>query len=427
MTPSDVHTFDIKSDIEALVDRMRSVAMDRPHTPGSHSHFDWASDDDDSLPDLPDWGTSNAKQDVKASVISPILEDALKPLPSIEPGSPFTVPMTESGSPNIASPVKLQPQVIEAEKEKPTADVQKAQARSIPKTQEPAVDKVEAQPKAPLGAHRPATPSAEPESSSEPAPAPSKVSPTKATSKPPLHPSLPPKPAASLDATPTKRPTRQDTGPGHKRGKRSATVAEPMAESGLAESMHAPKKSVDEPVHAPKSGVAESMHAPQSGLTEAMHAPKPTAESKPKEKEQETEQAPKDDAPEEGVAASMHAPGRSTESQSAPSHISSHPIPDPPPHYSRSRGPLRGHRQPYSASVTSFSHPDLDRARADSAHHTRTQSSPPTGAGAGHAHSRSVHARPVITVDALSRLARTLGGPTPRRETAVPVPAAAKD
>lgn len=87
--PHSAHapTFDIRHDIDALVERVRSVAMDRPHTPGSH--IDWAGEDDDSLPDLDDWGvtsthTTNLVVDSgKASVISPILQDTLRTLPSI--------------------------------------------------------------------------------------------------------------------------------------------------------------------------------------------------------------------------------------------------------------------------------------------------------------------------------------------------------
>ncbi|KAI0747437.1 hypothetical protein BC629DRAFT_1560208 [Irpex lacteus] len=87
---------DIAHNIDALVERVRAVAMDRPHTPGSHSHFDWAGDDeDDSLPDLDDWGVTSSLstngpatdvadgEKVGVSVISPILQDALRPLPNI--------------------------------------------------------------------------------------------------------------------------------------------------------------------------------------------------------------------------------------------------------------------------------------------------------------------------------------------------------
>ncbi|EPQ59365.1 hypothetical protein GLOTRDRAFT_109649, partial [Gloeophyllum trabeum ATCC 11539] len=64
--------------------RASVIAGNRPTTPGSH--IDWAGEDDDSLPDLDDWGYTT-KTDPgtvtveKANVISPILEGQLKPLP----------------------------------------------------------------------------------------------------------------------------------------------------------------------------------------------------------------------------------------------------------------------------------------------------------------------------------------------------------
>ena len=70
--------FDIRTDIDALVERVRAVAIDRPRTPGT---VDWAGDDDDSLPDLQDWGVKT---------ISPIIVDGLKALP--EPTVPKTLP-----------------------------------------------------------------------------------------------------------------------------------------------------------------------------------------------------------------------------------------------------------------------------------------------------------------------------------------------
>ncbi|TFY59121.1 hypothetical protein EVJ58_g5974, partial [Rhodofomes roseus] len=436
MTPSDAHTFDIKSDIDALVDRMRSVAMERPHTPGSHSHFDWASDDDDSLPDLPDWGKTDVKTDGKPSIISPILEDALRPLPNIEVGSPFTVPLAAPES-AAASPAKAPHEVISKGKESQAAP----QVVGVKEKKEEPLSALINLEQSRVGRHEESK-AGEPKDSRQPTQAQpsqesttsrlvptSNPSPSKAPAKLPIHPSLPPKPTTTVEPASAKRHPRHAE-PGHKRGNSSTGSAEQKTENGLANSIHAPKSSLLESIHAPKSnlaesthlpngGLAESTHAPKKGLADSIHAPKSAATSG------ENEPSPKDHAPEKGLAASIHAPQTT---QSAPSHISSHPIPDVLPHL-RSRGPARGHRQPYSASISSFQHPDLDRgARTDNAHHTRTQSSPPTGAGAGHAHSRSAHAtRPVITGDAISRLARTLGAHAPRRETAVPVPAAAKD
>jgi hypothetical protein len=59
------------------------MAENRPSTPGSH--IDWAGEEDDSLPDLDDWGVTttrtNTSADERRDEISPILADALKPLP----------------------------------------------------------------------------------------------------------------------------------------------------------------------------------------------------------------------------------------------------------------------------------------------------------------------------------------------------------
>jgi len=81
---------DVRHDIDALVERVRAVAMDnRPTTPGSH--IDWAGDDDDTLPDLNDWGVNTSKfAPGESESISPIILEGLKPLPV------FSVPATPS-------------------------------------------------------------------------------------------------------------------------------------------------------------------------------------------------------------------------------------------------------------------------------------------------------------------------------------------
>ncbi|KAM6495544.1 hypothetical protein JOM56_008250 [Amanita muscaria] len=72
---------DVKSNIDALVERVRASAManNRPNTPGSH--IDWAGDDDNSLPDLDDWGISPPTLPTGHTMISPIIVDGLTPLP----------------------------------------------------------------------------------------------------------------------------------------------------------------------------------------------------------------------------------------------------------------------------------------------------------------------------------------------------------
>ncbi|TFK55854.1 hypothetical protein OE88DRAFT_666645 [Heliocybe sulcata] len=92
-------TTSFDASVHNLVEQMRaSVISHRPTTPGSH--IDWAGDDDDSLPDLDDWGYTT-KTDPgtvtleRTSIISPILEGQLKPLPDFseisKPASPAHV------------------------------------------------------------------------------------------------------------------------------------------------------------------------------------------------------------------------------------------------------------------------------------------------------------------------------------------------
>lgn len=96
---------ELKSNIDALVERVRSVAMDRPHTPGSH--IDWA-DDDDSLPDLNDWGytedmTTSVRPEEPSPSIPPILGDA--PLQSAIP----EVKIEGEPSPDETNPQEANP------------------------------------------------------------------------------------------------------------------------------------------------------------------------------------------------------------------------------------------------------------------------------------------------------------------------------
>ena len=95
---------DIRHNIDALVERVRAVAMadNRPSTPGSH--IDWAGDDDDDgLPDLDDWGvTPSPGLESTAELMSPIVVDGLKPLPGVEDTPPSSDPLPEPQSAEIA-------------------------------------------------------------------------------------------------------------------------------------------------------------------------------------------------------------------------------------------------------------------------------------------------------------------------------------
>ena len=129
----------------------------------------------------------------------------------------------------------------------------------------------------------------------------------------------------------------------------------------------------------------------------------------------------KDSSPERGLGASIHA---IPTSRSAPSDITMHTVPhrggpfNPGHNRAHTVGArVPGHRHPFSAGIPDHASSDGERPRrGDHAYHARTQSTPPTGPGL---HPRAPHAsRPVITGDAISKLARTLGQTPLRREVA---------
>ena len=86
--------FDVRNDIDALVERVRAVAMDnRPSTP--RSHIDWAVDDDDTLPDLDDWGVTTSTLTTQLEGISPIILDGLRSLPEFAANSTVPSPLKQ--------------------------------------------------------------------------------------------------------------------------------------------------------------------------------------------------------------------------------------------------------------------------------------------------------------------------------------------
>ena len=101
-----ITSFDLNKDIDALVERVRAVAMaeNRPSTPGNH--IDWAGVDDDSLPDLDDWGITAISTTVsKAPTMSPIIISDLKPLPELTPST------AGDGATDVAQPAENPTQV----------------------------------------------------------------------------------------------------------------------------------------------------------------------------------------------------------------------------------------------------------------------------------------------------------------------------
>lgn len=347
-------TFDIRHDIDALVERVRAVAMDRPHTPGSH--IDWAGEDDDSLPDLDDWGVTSSTTEIttdssKGSVISPILQDTLKPLPGI----------------------------IDIDIPTPSIKLHEVNGTAASLGIVPNVEAVgEKTPRTDNGGNTPSRaviPDAKQEAASSAEKSTSQTDvvepPTVLVSPPaslPLHPSLPAKPLFAGRQAADRAPERPAS-------------AQPSVAS--TESSGAP------PVFSPTAVPPQS-----SDLF--------SNESSP--------------SPDRALSASIHAVSKSL---SPPHHFSS-----PPPSFSHgsfnpshARAHTMGRYKPDNLS-------DSDRPRRGDqlAHgHGRNHSTPPAGAGGTHAHSRTT-SRPVITGDAISRLARSLGG-TPLAKAAVPAKA----
>ncbi|KAJ7283880.1 proline/serine-rich protein [Mycena rebaudengoi] len=317
-------SFDMRNNIDALVERVRAVAMDRPSTPGSH--IDWAGDDDEGLPDLDDWGVNTAGTSVadKDEMISPIIVDGLKPLPE-----PVAKPPTPLGDRKEEVAV---PFIMEDQKE---------------------------------------------------------------TVKVPLHPSLPPKPVLIPGSVST---------PPHRRG------------------VSTPQK----PAVKPDTAVPESPTAPGNSGTQQSHVAEASQQPGSGEKLDDNDDASSDSG-REGLAASIHAPSLSN-SLSVPSK------PGTPPHQPRNFHPTHNRAQtigrpPYfpQSGPVNFN-PRFTRSGTSTprggfnpgGHHNRTHSSPP--AGSVLSNHRPPHARPVITGDAISRLARTIAA-SPSGRTQAPIPA----
>ena len=370
-------TFDIKHDIDALVERVRAVAMDRPYTPGSH--IDWAGEDDDSLPDLDDWGvpsivTGASKEVTKSNIISPILQDTLRPLPSM-------------ADIHISTPASILEEV-DADSLRSSSAVHTPHAPVMTKSD--TIDsRLDAVSESDIGVPQIAVElSSGPQEellSHESAETPDKPSQPKTASKVSSQPHpLPPKPTSSSNPPPT-------LSRNHTPDPLNPDAVKPRYESGLTKSLHAPSSAKSMPDSRPSSS--------------------------------------KESSPERSLSASIHA--TVSNSYSAPSHLSSHYVPrggfNPSHNRAHTVGRFPIHqRPPHSASTPSSEHSDSERPRrGDNSHHARTHSSPPTGPGTAQA--RAHHTtRPIISGDAISKLVRTLGGTSPpKRET--PVTSATKE
>ena len=345
-----------KTNIDSLVEHVRALAMDhRPSTPGSH--IDWAGDEDDSLPDLDDWGVPSSSvvstkpdpgttaniEKAQLQLMSPILDDSLKQLPhSFDKTSPSPSVGSGSLSPNIANGVPVL--LVNGSDDAGGAGVAKA-SLSV------GVDGLEDRsPRLP-----------EPSPRMGPASPPSNSQPLNSSHPPEQAPALPSKETPPHIPVPT---------------------PEPPAPASIS------------PPSQPGRSLADSIHAPHRDADGS--APTPPLEARGTESSVDT-------------STSVNAPThKSSESVTKPSEGVRRSVP-PPRNPTHGRSSTVGRPSPFSAGAKrSFFASSTPAAKGP--HHGRTQSSPV-------AHRRQ-QSRPVITMDAMTRLAKTLGTALPKREPA---------
>jgi hypothetical protein len=396
------NNFDMRNNIDALVERVRAVAMaeNRPSTPGSH--IDWAGDDDDSLPDLDDWGVSTSSQSTHpAEMISPIIVDGLRPLP--EPTSePLTPPISRF---EVVSPSQ------------PILGHKPAESDSSPAST----------PFTPTGLFNEESKRLDFHSTSVPDPLPKATPPSinargTDTIKTSLHHSLPPKPVTSAPNARAKlvgNNTRGPTVPAPS-AKEASVVPKPTAtapknltlvNAGSKAESSEPllKEAVNEtPITTTTNNIPDIKEdVIDEGVAESIHASSSTEDFSISRKDSD-------------LSASIHAPQALVDSLSAPAGLSSYTETS---HGSRnsSYGHTRAHtvgrppsfpRSPPGEYVPRFSRSGQNTPRGGGGgyqenSHFRTHSTPPAGVGLNNY--RTPHSRPVITGDAISKLARTIG------------------
>ncbi|KAF8175368.1 hypothetical protein BJ912DRAFT_1075156 [Pholiota molesta] len=401
--PSVASRTDIRHDIDALVERVRASAMDhhRPSTPGSH--IDWAGDDDDSLPDLDDWGVTPAAFAAgKSDPISPIIVEGLRPLPDLAPQSYHASPLQRQVSP---------PPAVESHVGPPAEPI-------VPESQPS--DKVP-------------TPEASPVDT-KPAPSPTN---NKMATRKPLHPSLPAKPATVLAVGPSKpvaAATPMRIAPYPNSASHDTFAGRPLPKSAAAEmtprAAEAHEELVGEAIAAEEQiAVVEATTTTTSIATAAEvldteTPPKREATPGPPPKD------PLDDfAAADGLRASIHAPRPAAVDavRSAPAAVASfadvRPSVPPPPTHTRAhtvgRGPVGGGgRSPGVRAARGGGGGGAGRGGPGEGGHLRNHSSPAAAGGAY----RSAHAaRPVLTGAALSLLTRSIagGGGSPNKSQTV--------
>ena len=328
-TPSTPNSSsDVKANIDALVERVRASAManHRPGTPGSH--IDWA-DDDDSLPDLNDWGIKSPAPPTSQAMISPILVDGLTPLPE-------SASLPESHK-NSGESIDVTERV-DARKDQNMAGVAD-------------------------NSHQPATDRGFSSSTELP-----EGQATQAH----LHPSLPPKPMQHQE----RHPPRPRTYTNNKR------INPPM--NGAVLSKNAPvSAALKNPTTNQTQVQNQETRKEELGLSASIHAPL--------EQEANRSNDPNGTALQPSVPIRTNSTHHSTLDKSRAREITH----------------SRAHTVGQPLSVNRRVHPTTV---SDGTLHARSQSSPTAAKNNG----RSLH-RPVLTGDAMAKLAKTIGGTTTSR------------
>ncbi len=397
---------DMRHNIDALVERVRAVAMEnnRPTTPGSH--IDWAGDDDDSLPDLDDWGVNTSAFASSASeTISPIIVEGLKPLPDV------VAPV--SGTP-LRQVINLDSDDVGTDQVKPNASTT-VEKDPISACNTPIASKVRRpvqQTKVEPNGQYSLTP--KPNSAPQPSAKP-------LANKKPWHPSLPAKPISTSTVPPMNprpvagpmRPTLNVKPPTHaNKGDtplQSTCTAEPSSANPVGGSGLEDVPLIVEPT--PIEEKKDSNPRPSDNLPRlpGSDTSKSAAQSQSVGIKGDGEEVPSEDDTKEGLEASIHAP--KTGSTSAPAELSS---------YSQSTTTPQSnsltHRKAHTVGKIppfAWSNNRGGRGGFHSTAHVRNHSSPPVAGSPTH---HRIHAsRPVLTGDAISRIARTIGhsNPTP--------------
>jgi len=259
---------------------------------------------------------------------------------------------------------------------------------------------------------------------------PAHVSPTNSSEplpKAPLHPSLPAKPVAAVQNL-----VQAKIRPGAMPMRVSVPVKQPVIVDKSPELTQPPVAAVEKtasPVEQPSKTSEKPLTSVVTDALPQLIMARPTAEPSP-----EVNSSTEDLSNKTGLAASIHAPVSLPESASSPNLAQTNlaqTIPTAPRAFNTTHqrahtvGRVQqfnqlqtppGFQQRFSRSGTST--PRGSYGTHIHVTHSRTHSSPPTGSGLN----PRIHTqRPVITVDAISRLARTIGGIPPPRAKEVPI------